>query len=150
MEHPTPREGRRDPYWVLGVDHGASRSDIARAYRRAVHDAHPDTRPHDPQAAGRFQALTDAYDLLSDPARRADYDRHHPAELPDTITRRPGLANLSSPPRGRLIWAGPVRIEPGADTQATRQHPASPPVAGFEDPPVILGMGPMQGWSWLW
>src|SRR5204862_4626385 len=77
--------GRRrlNPYRVLGVDTGASRQDIARAYRRAVHGAHPDAQPADPRAVARFRELTDAYDLLSDSARRAAYDRtHHPAAGP--------------------------------------------------------------------
>jgi curved DNA-binding protein CbpA len=64
MEHAGPRRNPGDPYRVLGVSADASQRDIARAYRRAVQRAHPDARPRDPQAAARFQALTDAYDLL--------------------------------------------------------------------------------------
>ena len=79
MEHPTPRQGHSDPYRVLGVDAGASQPEIARAYRRAVHGAHPDAQPADPRAAARFRELTGAYDLLSDPARRAAYRTHHPS-----------------------------------------------------------------------
>ena len=44
MDRPAPGRGHHDPYRVLGVDVGASRQDIARAYRRAVHGAHPDAR----------------------------------------------------------------------------------------------------------
>jgi curved DNA-binding protein CbpA len=108
MQHPGPGPGRDDPYRVLGLDTGASRQDIARAYRRAVHGAHPDTQPDDPQAIMRFHALTDAYDLLSDPDRRADYDRQHPAEPPDTIERWPGPPPQAPVPGGQPIWAGPV------------------------------------------
>ena len=138
MDHPGL--GREDPYRVLGVDTGASRRDIVRAYRRAVHDAHPDIQSGDP-GAGRFRALTDAYDLLSDPGRRADYDRQHPAQSPDASTRWPGPPPIVSAPGGPPIWAGPVRIEP----------PAAPPPpddeggsrrTDFEDPPVILGRRP--------
>ena len=77
MQDVGPRRVSGDPYRVLGVSAEASPRDIARAYRRAVQHAHPDARPHDRQAAARFRALTEAYDLLRDPGRRADYDRGH-------------------------------------------------------------------------
>jgi DnaJ-like protein len=149
VEHPVPGQGHDDPYRVLGLDTGASRQDIARAYRRAVHDAHPDTQPDDPQATLRFQALTDAYDLLSDPGRRADYDRQHPAEPPGTIERWPGPPPLAPAPGGQPIWAGPVRIEPPGG-QAPPHDRGSPTAADFEDPPVILGRQPGQQRSWPW
>jgi curved DNA-binding protein CbpA len=147
MQHPGPGRSHEDPYRVLGVDTGASRRDIARAYRRAVHDAHPDTQPADPQATARFQALTDAYDLLSDPGRRADYDRQHPAGPPDTIAPRPDWLPIVSAPHGQPIWAGPVRIEPPA-AQPRSSGNRSSPAADFEDPPVILGRPPARRGSW--
>jgi hypothetical protein len=149
MQHPGPEPGRDDPYRVLGLDTAASRQDIARAYRRAVHGAHPDTQPDDPQAIMRFQALTDAYDLLSDPGRRADYDRQHPAEPPDTIARWPGPPPRAPVPGGQPIWAGPVRIEPPGG-RAPRDDRGSPAAADFEDPPVILGRQPCHQRSWPW
>ena len=68
----------RDPYSLLGVDRRASPADISRAYRRAARTTHPDTSPGDRLAAERFRALTTAYETLSDPGRRAAYDRAHP------------------------------------------------------------------------
>ena len=149
MRHPGPGPGRDDPYGVLGLDAGASRQDIVRAYRRAVHDVHPDTQPEDPQATARFQALTDAYDLLNDPGRRADYDRQHPAEPPDTIERWPGPPPLAPVPGGQPVWAGPVHIEPPGG-QAPRQDRDGPAAADFEDPPVTLGRWPGRRGSWPW
>jgi hypothetical protein len=150
----------QDPYRVLGVDTGASRQDIARAYRRAVQRAHPDAQPTDPRAAARFQELTDAYDLLSDAARRADYDRTHPAAGPGGQSHPPsaqlrpapadpwpGSPHLLSTAHGPPVWAGPVHVEPPA--AAGQQERGGSPAA-FEDPPVILGMPPGQGWRWLW
>src|SRR5689334_2510798 len=97
MEHSTPRRDHCDPYRVLGVDTGASRQDIARAYRRAVQGAHPDAQPADPRAAARFRELTDAYDLLTDPARRA--------APPGRRRRRPAV---SAPARnGAMAWPAP-------------------------------------------
>ena len=159
MDRPAPGRGHRDPYRVLGVDAGASRQDIARAYRRAVHSAHPDAQPADPRAAARFQQLTDAYDLLTDPARRAAYDRtHHPAAepggqpsapaYPGAVPRWPGSPGLLVA-RGQPIAAGPVHIEPPA-APASGQDQASPPAAEAEDPPVIFGMWPGRRRSWPW
>jgi curved DNA-binding protein CbpA len=148
-----------DPYRVLGVDLGASRQDIARAYRRAVQRAHPDAQPADPQAAARFRELTDAYDLLSDPARRAAYDHtHHPsgdAGGPPSAPRYRSPAAPWAAPRhllvqlpGQPIWAGPVHIEPPS-APAGEQDPARPPAADVEDPPVMLGAWPGR-WGWPW
>jgi DnaJ domain len=150
----------QDPYRALGVDTGASRQDIARAYRRAVQRTHPDAQPTDPRAAARFQELTDAYDLLCDAARRADYDRRHPAarssrrpHLP-SVQPRPAPADpwagspyLLSAAHGPPVRAGPVHVDPPA--AAGQQERGGSP-ADFEDPPVILGLPPGQAWGWLW
>lgn len=58
-------------YEVLGVPEGASGEEVRQAYRRLVKAAHPDLAG-DP---AQFRLVTDAYDVLSDPARRAAYDR---------------------------------------------------------------------------
>jgi hypothetical protein len=160
MEHPTPRRDHSDPYQVLGLDPGASRQDIARAYRRAVQGAHPDARPADPRAAARFRELTDAYDLLTDPAWRAAYDRaHHPAGdaggQPSPPRYRSPAARWAAPrhplapPPGQPVWAGPVHIEPPA-AAASGHDPAHPPGAEVQDPPVILGTWPGRRWGWPW
>jgi DnaJ domain len=147
MDNPGPWQDREDPYRVLGVDTDASRRDIIHAYRRAVHDAHPDIQPGDPRAAARFRALTDAYDLLRDPSRRADYDRQHPAQPPAMSARWPGPPPLIVQPGGQPVWAGPVRIEPPGG-QAPPDEQGNPAAAVFEDPPVILGRRPGRRWSW--
>ena len=160
MEQSAPGRSHHDPYRVLGVDTGASRQDIVRAYRRAVHDVHPDAQPADPRAAARFQELTDAYDLLSDPARRAAYDRaHHPAgdtgaqpsppRYRSPMARWAGPRHLLAPPPSEAIWAGPVHVEPPA-APASEQDPACPPTAEVEDPPVVLWRWRGRRWSWLW
>ena len=71
------QEGGRDPdlYQLLGVDRGASGGEITRAWRRRAAAEHPDRRPRDAAAPARFRALTEAYQVLGDPARRAAYDR---------------------------------------------------------------------------
>jgi curved DNA-binding protein CbpA len=66
-----------DPYGVLGVRRQASPDEIARAYKRAARLTHPDGGG---SGAGseRFQSVSDAYEVLRDPGRRAGYDRQHP------------------------------------------------------------------------
>ena len=67
---------RRDPYIVLGVPRQASAAEIARAYRRAARASHPDSGGA--ASAEQFRVVSDAYDELRDPRRRAMYDRSHP------------------------------------------------------------------------
>jgi len=66
--------GKRDYYEVLGVDRGASHADIKRAFRRLARRYHPDVNPDDADAEGRFKEVAEAYEVLRDPERRAQYD----------------------------------------------------------------------------
>ncbi|HSL12605.1 MAG TPA: molecular chaperone DnaJ [Actinomycetota bacterium] len=65
----------RDLYEVLGVSRDASHEDIKRAYRRLAREHHPDVNG-DPAAEERFKELTGAYEILSDPEKRARYDAY--------------------------------------------------------------------------
>jgi DnaJ-class molecular chaperone len=64
-----------DPYSILGVARGADEKDIKSAYRKLAKELHPDRNKDNPKASERFSEVTKAYDLLSDKARRAQYDR---------------------------------------------------------------------------
>ncbi len=64
-----------DPYATLGVSRTASEKDIKSAYRKLAKELHPDTNRDNPAAADRFGKVTQAYDLLSDKDRRAQFDR---------------------------------------------------------------------------
>src|SRR5260370_16499765 len=63
------------PYEVLGVKPDASAEEIRKAYRKLAKELHPDLNPGKPAAEARFKALTAANDILSDPEKRARYDR---------------------------------------------------------------------------
>ena len=74
------------PYEVLGVKRDASADDIRKAYRKLAKEFHPDLNPGKPAAEARFKAVTAANDILSDPEKRARYDR---GEIDETGAERP-------------------------------------------------------------
>src|SRR6516225_7865408 len=65
----------RDYYEVLGVARNASEGDIKKAYRKLARQYHPDRNPGDKQAEARFKEVQEAYDVLNDKTKRAQYDR---------------------------------------------------------------------------
>lgn len=64
-----------DPYSTLGVSKGADEKAIKVAYRKLAKELHPDKNKDNPKASERFSEVTQAYDLLSDPKKRGQYDR---------------------------------------------------------------------------
>ena len=67
---------KRDCYEVLSVERGAGPDDIKKAYRTLAVKHHPDKNPGDKSAEEKFKELGEAYDILSDPQKRALYDQH--------------------------------------------------------------------------
>ena len=65
----------RDPYTVLGVSKGASDDEIKRAYRKLAKKLHPDVNPGKRAVEQQFKEVSAAYDFLTDPSKRARYDR---------------------------------------------------------------------------
>ncbi|MCM1054637.1 MAG: molecular chaperone DnaJ [Bacteroides sp.] len=66
---------KRDYYEVLGLQKGASESEIKSAYRKLAKKYHPDLNPDDPNAEAKFKEVNEANDVLSDPQKRARYDQ---------------------------------------------------------------------------
>ncbi len=64
----------KDFYKELGISSDASQEDIKRAYRKLARELHPDANPDDPRAEERFKAVSEAHNVLSDPAKRKEYD----------------------------------------------------------------------------
>jgi molecular chaperone DnaJ len=69
-----PRDVEKDYYAALGVAKTASQADIKKAYRKLARELHPDKNPDDAKAEARFKDVSEAYDVLSDDARRKEYD----------------------------------------------------------------------------
>ena len=65
-----------DYYKILGVDKNIPQKDVRAAYRKRAKQFHPDLHPNDPKAKAKFQALNEAYDVISDPDKRAKYDKY--------------------------------------------------------------------------
>jgi curved DNA-binding protein CbpA len=152
-----------DLYQLLGVDRGASGGEITRAWRHRAAAEHPDRRPGDAAAPARFRALTEAYQVLGDPPRRAAYDQSR-GDQP-----RPGAAAPEGPTAGRAcgsgvpvvvrragrapeppLRAGPVRVEvPGT-------VPAAGPRTAQDDVAQLAALAELalrylasdRGWPW--
>jgi DnaJ-class molecular chaperone len=77
---------RDDPYATLGVKQDAAQDEIQKAYRRLAKKLHPDLNPGNKAAEDQFKTVAAAYDLLSDPEKRARFDR---GEIDATGSERP-------------------------------------------------------------
>ena len=72
---------KRDYYEVLGINRDSSESDLKKVYRRLAMKFHPDKNPDDPEAENRFTEVKEAYEVLSNPEKRAIYDQYGHAGL---------------------------------------------------------------------
>jgi DnaJ domain len=133
-----------DPYVVLGVHRDATDSQIAQARRRLSREYHPDVN-RAPDAAARFDEVQQAFNLLSDPAARAEYDRAdgHPGLSRSGAAPNPGLATEAAPG----IFISPAAVDFGLLTHKRDGTIAAVTVSWTGSPPGrITKSAPGQEW----
>lgn len=112
-----------DPYAVLGVARTAARDEIARAYRALAKRHHPDVGA---PISAQMTRINEAWHILSDPSRRARWDRRHP-----------------SPVDGAPHWASATATAPAARTYRPPPPPQAPPSrmdSGWAAVAVVIGV----------
>ena len=138
-----------DYYTILGVTPAAEDVVISAAYRALMRHYHPDTNP-DPKAQAKARAITEAYAVLRDPAKRAEYDAKRVAD--DNLWPNPASLDQAPPPAMRGVgitlallaltlvgavwaWPQPDRQTDGPHTTATT---ATKPASARSEPVVEL------------
>ena len=111
---------KRCYYEILGLARGASEQDLKSSYRKLAKDCHPDANGGDKDAEQKFKELSEAYEILKDPQKRAAYDHmgHAAFEGPGTRSRLRA--------RFRLVHVGHLR----RPVRRVHGWPARPPALG--------------------
>lgn len=145
---------KRDYYEVLGVPRTAGGEDLKKAYRRCAMKHHPDRNPGDAASEAAFKEAKEAYEVLSDPARRRLYDQHGH----DAFAH--GMGGQGGPGFGDVgdifgdifgnIFGGGMRGGPrrGADVGYVMELDLEDAVAGTDrriEIPTLAGCGPCKG-----
>ena len=143
-------------YAILGVERTATTEEIKKAFRKVARETHPDANPDDPEAEERFKKAAEAYEVLSDPDRRARYDRGDTIDLSSLFAGMGGIDDLLRsvfgdsglfggrpyrPPRGRdvLVRASITLAEAAVGTESVVRYEAA------VDCDVCEGSGAKEG-----
>ncbi|MDX5932067.1 DnaJ C-terminal domain-containing protein [Acidiphilium acidophilum] len=130
-----------DPYETLGVARDASAEDIRRAYRKLAKTSHPDLNPGDAAAEGKFKQISAAHHLLSDPDKRARFDRGEIDAEGNEAPPRPRYRDYAQADAGQRYGTG------GASTGANWNASDFESIFGtmFNDPGGRPRQGPIRG-----
>jgi len=102
----------KDYYKILGVDRSANKNEIKRVYRKLALKYHPDRNPDNPQAEEKFKEINEAYQVLSDPEKRARYD-----QLGESYTQW----QARGAPSGGFQWDDWFTTSPGGGANVSRE-----------------------------
>ncbi len=113
---------KRDYYEILEVSNSASDADIKKAFRRLAMKYHPDRNPDDEEAEHRFKEAKEAFDVLSNPDKRAAYDQFGHAGVDQSAGMGGGgfgggFGDAFSDIFGDIFGGGRSRVRKGADLQ---------------------------------
>ena len=119
-----------DFYRLLGLPRDCAEADIKKAYRKLAMEYHPD-RNSSPDAEARFKEITEAYEVLRDPQKRAAYDRYGKAGVGAGAGGVRNPCRTSAFPPGARVPSGKVRRVPSAVASTpSRRARARPSEAG--------------------
>lgn len=111
----------KDYYSILGIHRSASEAEIKRAYRRLAIIYHPD-KNKDPQAQEIFVAITEAYDVISDPARRQLYNQSIDRPFSDVLVAEEQKPKHRDPAYWRRDRSARPAPKPNTDTYELMKH----------------------------
>jgi curved DNA-binding protein CbpA len=106
-----PVTEERDPYTILGVPRNATDSMIREAYRERARQAHPDLVGE--AGLDQMRVLNEAWAILKDPGRRADYDAEHAQPAPASGSSTPSEPRRGGAFAGQPAWTGAAGAPPG-------------------------------------
>ncbi len=144
-----------DPYATLGIPAGASRDEAARAHRRLAKTFHPDVNPG-AAAAERMRRINDAWRIVSNPARRAQYDaQRRPTTWPGTpymagAGTAPWHGSTYGPRSRNATWTTWPESRVAAQPRQRRPSRPDPVEPSFGDrPAVVFAIGALLGLLYL-
>lgn len=132
-----------DYYELLQVERTCTQTELKKAYRQRARELHPDAHPDDPEAEARFKEVAIAYEVLSDPDKRARYDQFGPegvnGAVGDPFGFGGGLGDIFSQIFGQGMGgsARPAGPPPGADLEVTAQLDFVDAVFGAKVPVTV-------------
>ena len=121
-----PSTDRRDLYECLGVSSTATPEDIKKAFRAASLKYHPDKNPNNPEALAKFQAVSEAYSILSDERKRQSYDfynQSHPPQQEDLFAQFFGGMSPRAGGGGVFVGGMPPAMFMGGGGGGSRRAP---------------------------
>lgn len=141
-----------DYYELLQVERTCTQTELKKAYRQRARELHPDANPDDPEAEARFKEVATAYEVLSDPEKRARYDRYGADGIDGMTGGDPfgfgggGLGDIFSQIFGGGMGgpSGPSGPPAGSDLEVTARIAFADAVFGAEVPVQVRTATPCE------